>query len=111
MQLQGSIESFQQAGIGVVVLSYDSPELQQRFVEKFAITYPVLSDVSTESVNALGVLNTDYQPGDSAYGVAIPGVFILDKSQRVVGKIFIEGYEKRVDAAGVLAFAQEALQR
>jgi len=36
---------------------------------------------------------------------------VLDTNQRVVGKVFIEGYEKRVDAAGVLAYAQKALQR
>jgi peroxiredoxin len=111
VQLQGSLGSFEQAGIGVAVLTYDSPALQQAFIDKFSITYPLLSDIEAASVTALGVLNSAYGPGDANHGVAHPGVFVLDTNQRVVGKVFIEGYEKRVDAAGVLAYAQQALQR
>ena len=111
MQLQGDLQTFEQAGIGVVALTYDPPALQQAFIDKFSITYPVLSDIDAASVTALGIRDPEYPPGDSSYGVAFPGVVVLDTNQRVVGKVFIEGYEKRVDAAGVLAFAREALQR
>ena len=111
MQLQGSLGSFEQAGIGVAALTYDSPTLQQAFVDKFSITYPVLSDIDAASVTALGILDSEYGPGDPNHGVAHPGVFVLDANQQIVGKVFIEGYEKRVDAAGVLAYAQQALQR
>jgi len=111
VQLQDSLQTFEQGGIGVVALTYDSPALQQAFVDKFSITYPLLSDVDAASVTALGIRDPEYPPGDSNYGVAYPGVFVLDTNQRVVGKVFIEGYEKRVDAAGVLTYAQKALQR
>ena len=111
MQLQGSLGTYEQAGIGVLTLTYDSPTLQQAFVDKFSITYPLLSDVDAASVTALGILDTEYRPGDSNYGIPYPGVFVLDTKQQVVGKVFIDGYEKRVDAAGVLAYAQESLQR
>jgi peroxiredoxin len=111
VQLQGSLGSFEQADIGVAALTYDSPALQQAFVDKFSITYPLLSDIDAASVTALGIRDPEYPPGDSNYGVAFPGVFVIDTKQRVVGKVFIEGYEKRVDAAGVLTYAQEALQR
>ena len=110
MQLQGDLERFQQAGIGVVALTYDSPELQQKFIDKFSITYPLLSDVDATSVTNLGILNTEYKPGDSNFGIPYPGVFVLNAQQQIVGKVFLEGYSKRVDAAGVLAFAQKVLQ-
>ena len=110
MQLQSHLESFQQAGIGVVALTYDSPELQQKFIDKFSITYPLLSDVDATSVTNLGILNTEYKPGDSNFGIPYPGVFVLNAQQQIVGKVFLEGYSKRVDAAGVLAFAQKVLQ-
>lgn len=110
MQLQGDLEGFQQAGIGVVALTYDSPELQQKFIDKFSITYPLLSDVDATSVTNLGILNTEYKPGDSNFGIPYPGVFVLNAQQQIVGKVFLEGYSKRVDAAGVLAFAQKVLQ-
>ena len=110
MQLQSRLESFQQAGIGVVALTYDSPELQQKFIDRFAITYPLLSDIEATSITNLGIVNTDYAPGDSNYGVPYPGVFVLNTKQQIVGKIFVDGYTTRVDADGVLAFAQSVLQ-
>ena len=109
MQLQGSVDQFADAGIGVVVLTYDSPELQQAFIDKFDITFSLLSDVDAASVTSLGLLNEEYSPGDSQYGIPHPGVLVLDVNQTVVGKIFLEGYSKRVDAEGVLAFAADSL--
>jgi peroxiredoxin len=110
VQLQGHLEQFRQAGIGVVVLTYDSPALQQKFIDKFSITYPMLSDVEATSVKNLRILNTEYQPGDSNYGIPYPGVFVVNRAHQIVGKVFLEGYQKRVDADGVLAYAQRVLQ-
>ena len=109
MQLQSSVAQFADAGIGVVVLTYDSPELQQAFIDRFDITFALLSDIDAASVVSLGLLNEEYAPGDSQYGIPHPGVLVLDVEQTVVGKMFLEGYDKRVVAAGVLAFAAEAL--
>lgn len=110
MQLQSKVDGYKQAGIGVVALTYDSPELQQAFLKKFAITYPLASDVDAASVKALGVLNNEYKPGDSGYGVPYPGVFVVNADQKIVGKIFLKGYTTRVNAEGVLAYATKVLQ-
>ena len=93
----------------MVALTYDAESLQQQFVERFGIDYPLLSDVDAASVLALGILNEDYEPGDSAYGIPYPGAFVLDEDLTVRGKIFIEGYQTRVDAEHTLAAAREAL--
>ena len=110
MQLQSHLEEFRSAGIAVAALTYDAPALQQKFVEKFSITYPMLSDIDATSIGNLGVLNTDYKAGDSNYGIPYPGVFVLNAEQKIVGKVFVEGYSTRVDASGVLSYAQEMLQ-
>ena len=110
MQLQSQVNTFEQAGIGVVALTYDAPELQRKFIDKFSITYPLLSDVDATSMKSLGILDTDYQPGDSSYGIPFPGVFVLNPERKVVAKIFIEGYEKRIDAAALFAYAQDKLR-
>lgn len=60
-------------------------------------------------MKALGVLNEDYAPGDSNYGIPHPGVFVLNPQQEIVGKIFVESFRTRVDGAGVLAYALEVL--
>lgn len=109
MQLQDHVQEFKAAGIDVVALTYDSPALQQKFIDRFHISYPMLSDVAATSVKNLGVLNTEYKPGSDGYGVPYPGAIILNREQKIVGKIFLEGYSTRVDAQGVLAYAQQAL--
>lgn len=109
MQLQSQIEKFREAGLGVAVISYDTPALQQAFVDKAGIEFPLLSDVDAQSMTALGILNTEYQPGDSAYGIPYPGALVLDPSETIQAKLFVEGYEIRVKAENVLAVAQAAL--
>ncbi len=109
MQLQSHFQDFEQAGFSVAALTYDSPALQQNFIDKFAISYPVLSDIDATSITNLGILNTEYGPGDSNYGIPYPGVFIIDPQQKIVGKVFVEGYSTRVDADGVLTYAREVL--
>jgi peroxiredoxin len=109
VQLQEHLESYRAAGFGVVAITYDAPELQQRFIDRNGIEYPMLSDIDATTMNTLDIINTEYEPGDSAYGIPFPGVFVLDRNLMVRAKIFLEGYETRVDAENVLAVAREAL--
>ena len=109
-ELQAHVDAFAQAGIGLVAMTYDSPELQQAFIDAGQITYPFLSDIDADSFNRLGIINEEYAPGDTNYGIPHPGVFILDPQQRIVGKIFVESYAERVDGRNTLAYAQQVLQ-
>ena len=58
---------------------------------------------------ATGILNEEYEPGDDAYGIPYPGVYVLNSQQQIVGKIFVESYRIRVDAEGTLAYALSVL--
>lgn len=109
VQLQAHHAAFRAAGIEIVALTYDAPELQQMFVDKHAITYPFLSDIDAYTVTALGILNGDYAPGDRAYGIPHPGIFVVTPGGRIVGKVFVDGYEKRVQAGAVLDYALASL--
>ena len=109
MELQQHVDAFEQAGIGIVVITYDAPELQQDFIESEGITYPLISDIDAATMVALGILNEDYQPGDRVYGIPHPGAFVVDPRQEIVGKIFVESYRVRVDGAGVLNYALQVL--
>jgi len=111
VQLQSQLQAFRDAGISVVALTYDSPELQREFIEQNGIEYPFLSDIDATTVKRLGILNEEYEPGDRAYGIPHPGIFVVDPEGVIVGKLFVDGYQTRVDAASVLAHAQEALGR
>jgi len=109
IQLQQHKGRFDAAGIGMVAITYDDPALQRAFIDKFAIAIPVLSDIDALSFKTLGILNEDYMPGDFQYGIPHPGMIVIDPAGKVVGKLFLEAYSSRVDAAAALAFAQSAL--
>ena len=108
-QLQENLESFESEGIRLIAITYDSPELQQEFIEAASISYPFLSDIDAATMQALGILNEDYEPGDRAYGIPHPGIFVLNPEQEIVGKIFVEAYANRVTAEGTLEYALEVL--
>ena len=109
VQLQENAGLFTQAGISIVALTYDTPALQQQFIGANQISYPLLSDIEAKSVTALDILNRGYQPGQSAYGIPYPGVFVVNPDMKIVGKLFIEPYQTRVHAQGVLSYAEAQL--
>ncbi len=109
MQLQSKLDAFTAAGLGIVLVTYDSPALQQAFINKHNITFPVISDNKANTVKALGILNEEYVPGDGPYGIPHPGIFVLDSDLQVQAKIFVEGYATRVEADTVLQVATDAL--
>lgn len=90
-------------------MSYDTPDMQQPFIDVASITYPILSDIEGSSSIILGILNEQYSPGEDAYGIPHPGIFIMDSDRQIVHKIFVEGYDIRVDGEAVLAIADDAL--
>lgn len=94
----------------MVVITYDAPDLQQAFIDAGAITFPMISDVDTATMRALGILNEDYEPGEPAYGIPYPGAFVVTPQRQIVGKIFVESHRQRVDAENMLAYAQDLLE-
>ena len=109
IQLQDNAAAFAAAGIGLVAITYDEPRLQQAFIDRFGITFSVLSDINALSFKTLGILNEDYQRGDSRYGIPHPGMIVVNPDGEVVGKLFLEAYSSRVDSRAALAFAKEVL--
>ena len=100
--MQSSVADYEEAGVGIVVVTYDAPELQQAFVDASGVTYPFISDIDTATMTALGILNPGPQPGEPAYGIPHPGVFIVGTD--------IESFRERVDGPGTLRYALEVLE-
>ena len=93
----------------MVTVTYDDPDVQQSFIEAASITTPYLSDVDAATFQALGILNDEYGPDDENYGLPFPGIFVVNPDMQIVGKIFVERYQIRVDAPTTLAYAKELL--
>lgn len=132
MQLQENLDKFEQAGISVFAISYDSVEAQADFAEKFGITYSLLSDVNSDAIEATGILNVQAVPeksvgpglaaseqtilkvtpfntekveanlGSSFYGIPYPGSYLIGTDGRVIEKLFYRHYRTRPSAETVL---------
>ena len=109
IQLNENVAQFQSAGIGLVAMTYDTPEQLAAFKEKHGIVIPMLSDIDAQTFETLGILNADHLPGDDDYGLPYPGSMIIAPDGTIVEKVFLEAYSSRVSAGAVLALAKASL--
>lgn len=95
MQLAEWRERFESLGVNVAAMSYDSRDAQATFHEEQQLGYPLLQDVDVQHVTAFGILNEDYEPGDSGYGIPHPGILYIDTDGIIRRKFAVPGYRER----------------
>lgn len=76
-------------------MTYDDESILADFAAKNNLTYPLLQDVDVKHVNAFGVRNMNYQPGDAGYGIPEPGILYIDAEGIVRLKFAVPGYRTR----------------
>ena len=108
MQLTDIAEQFEAMGVSVVAMTYDTIEALKEVSEDEGIKFTLLRDEGMTHVNRLGILNdTDYEPGQRAYGVPYPGIFLIYSHGIIRAKFAEESYRERPDFSEVLAEAAE----
>jgi peroxiredoxin len=107
VQLTEISDQFEAMGINVAAVTYDSVELLKEVQEDQDISFTLLHDEAVQYVNALGIRNLDYEPGDRTYGIPYPGIFLLDANGVIKYKFAEEGFRIRPDFADVLEAAAE----
>ena len=108
MQLIEITDQFEAMGISVVAMTYDSVEMLKTVEEDQGVEFTLLRDADMIHVNRLGILNdTDYEPGQRAYGVPYPGIFLIDADGVIQAKFAEEGYRLRPDFDNVLEAAAQ----
>jgi peroxiredoxin Q/BCP len=79
----------------VVGVSADKPEVQQRFIDKFELTFPMLSDTSKEIIDAYGAREV--------LGVSAKRrTYLIDPDGKIARawlKVKVEGHADEVVAA------------
>lgn len=89
--------------MGVVAISYDAAEVIRHFAErKGGFSYPLLADPDSEIIRSFGVLNPNFEPGSTGFGMAFPGTFMVDQDGVVVEKYFEQMHRQRYTADTVL---------
>ena len=106
MQLTDIAEQFEVMGVSVVAMTYDSIKTLQEVSEDEGIRFTLLRDEDITHVNRLGILNdTDYEPGQRAYGVPYPGIFLISSDGIIRAKFAEESYRDRPNFSDILAAA------
>ena len=93
VQLQADLKKIEAAGIQVVGISYDSPAVLKRFSDQAKISFPLLSDPESQTIEAYHIRNAAAR--GKAEGVPEPGTFILDQQGVIRAKLFLEGFRSR----------------
>lgn len=91
-------------------MTYDSQDVLAGFHEKQQLNYPLLRDVDVKHFDAYGVRNTDYEPGDTGFGIPYPGILYVGPDGTILAKFAVPGYRKRPPFEEVLEAVQRARQ-
>lgn len=103
MELQRRYDDIRKQGLGLVAISYDSPETLTRFANSRGITFPLIADRDSAMIRAFGILNELEKPGSRGHGIPHPGTFIVDRKGVVVSRFFEDAYQERYSAATILS--------
>ena len=90
-------EEFRAAHTELVAIAVDDPGRSAPVRQRLRLSFPILCDQRRELLTAWNMLNEKERGG-----VAVPGVFVIDRERRVTHRWF-ETTATRVTAASVLA--------
>ena len=100
-------DEFKALGMGVATITYDPVETLKQAEEDFGVNFTMLHDEGVKHVNAFGIRNLEYKPGDFAYGIPYPGIMLVDPAGVVRYKFAEEDFRIRPDWSDVLAAARK----
>jgi peroxiredoxin len=105
VQLQKDLEKIKKAGLQLTAISFDSLDVLTKYAEENGITYPLLSDEGSKTIDAYGIRNKEMDGGRIA-GIPYPGTYIVDKKGIVRAKLFVERYQERHTTEDLLKAAE-----
>ena len=100
MELQSRHEVLRAQGFGVAAILYEPQETLKAFSDLRGIEFPLLSDVGSVVIKRYGILNREAE-GSRVSGIPYPGTFILDRSGRVVDRVFEPRFQERSTVASI----------
>ena len=98
-------DEFSALGFNVAAMTYDPVATLLEAQEEYGATFPLLYDEGNTHVKAMGILNTQYSPGERAYGIPYPGIFLLDAQGVIRAKLAEQDYKLRPEFSLVLEAA------
>ncbi len=103
IDVNSGVAEIEKRGYGVAALSYDSPEILAAFTAKRNIAYTLLSDPKSEVIDLYKLRDPQYPPGNRAYGVPRPIIFVLDPNGIIKAKLYEESFKDRPPITAVIS--------
>lgn len=88
----------------VLAISYDPLPKLKAFAQKRGITFPLLSDAGSKTIDAYGIRNPEAPA--RVQGIPHPGTFVVDTNGVIRAKLFHDGYQKRHQGAEIVRAAR-----
>jgi len=95
LDLNGGVAEIEKRGYALAGISYEPPQVDAQFIEKRGIKYTLLSDPMSEIIDRYNLRDPQYPPGNRAYGVPRPIIFILDRNGVIKAKLYEDTFKKR----------------
>jgi peroxiredoxin len=100
-QLQSAKARFEEQGLKLAGVSYDSEAILKFFADRRKIEFPLLSDPESKIIREYDVLNSEAVGQNK--GMARPGYFFIDTKGVIREKFFEAKYRERLTGNSVLA--------
>jgi len=100
VQLQNARQRFEEQGIKLAAISYDSQAILKDFATRHGIDFPLLADPDSRIIRSFGVLNSEAK--GMTKGMALPGFFYIDENRVIREKYFETNYVDRFTPNNVI---------
>lgn len=101
--LQQNLKDIAATGVQLVGISYDSPAVLTQVANRYSLTFPLLSDAGSKTIDAYGIRN--HEATGRAVGVPHPVIFILDQKGIIRSKLMRTNVRERPTPAEIMAAA------
>ena len=103
MDMKDAPAALAQRGYKLAAVSYDPTDVLTGFTEKRGITYPLLSDVGSVTIDAWKLRDIRYKPDSFAWGVPYASIYVVSPKGVVKAKLAEEDYKVRPELSVLLA--------
>jgi peroxiredoxin len=107
VEINTGVAEIEKRGYKVAGLSYDDPEILQAATAKRRLTYTLLSDPKSETIDRYNLRDPQYPQGNRAYGVPRPIIFVLDSQGVIKAKFFEDDFKYRPRITSVISKLDE----
>ncbi len=94
-------KKFQATGAEIFGVSFDNLDSHKKFIQKYKLSFPLLSDADKSVATKYGVYKKKFLYGNSFLGIERT-TFVIDKDQKIAKifpKVKVEGHAEEVLAA------------